>query len=177
MGLTSRTDLQKDYLISRSMTRFWLGQADTRAGLSEVSQRILLDDWDAWYQHPSYSSVLKGRHQGKMPWALDSDEGFYPDDIGYSEELTQEWKRRYDAFHPMWDRPNNRAPYIRNNDKQTRTWSPEFQANIDAGWDETTEDEGGKALGDGTTGLETLGRWKTIWLRTKVKAVRTTLSI
>ena len=159
-AMDDRTIKQKDYLINRSTTRYWLGQADTRNGLGNVAEYMLLDEsmWDAWYKHPRYTTVQKQSYaSAKMPWALASDEQFFPDDLNYSDEYTKKWKGWYDDWKPQThDTGEAGHTEWRSNDKQVRVWNPDPDM-IDAGWEQTDEGDWGQSYGDGTSGWGTGG--------------------
>ena len=150
-AMDDRTIKQKDYLINRSTTRYWLGQADSRNGLGNVAEYMLLDDFDAWYKHNRYESVQKQSYaSSKMPWALAGDEEFFPDDLKYSDEYTKKWKGWYDDWKPMVENPVNAESYIRQNDKQTRVWNSD-PAVVDAGWEDVNMGNWGQSYGNGET--------------------------
>ena len=120
---------------------------------------MLLDNFDAWYKHPQYTTVQKQSYAGaKMPWALASDEQFFPDDLDYSDEYTEKWKGWYDDWKPQTHGTGEKGvTEWRSNDKQVRVWNPDPDM-IDAGWEQTDEADWSKAYGDGeTTGWGTTG--------------------
>jgi hypothetical protein len=66
-----------------------------------------------------------------MPWALAGDDDFFPDDLDYSDELTQKWDWKYDSWKPKDPLPAGSKWNTIDNDRQTRVWG---EATGTGGW-------------------------------------------